>query len=323
MPLLITFSVISDAIESIPVNNGKPFTLTSGNLILEIASEKGQYIVSCNKELQINFARRYFAKLETNDLICFQNQFIIFKENADTEANKLFVCNFLKNGKNTFVYKLPEKIDMQIFSYLFKLTANHRTVKQIYIDCRATQYMNNQAVEDMLNLARKLKKRRIAVCFYEPNQKFISYLKLANIEKRIPLRYANDTAFANTIKTLCASDYVITKNGNDYVIQPGKVVCVGRANTSNHISLDDRYVSRTHALIVNISDRLYVIDCSSVNFTFVNKEKITPLCLYRLFAEDAISFGGNEKFRIEQRAPSGVSMNRGQNADLTFSIPNS
>jgi len=303
MPLLITFSAISDAIESIPVNNGKPFTLTSGNLILEIASEKGQYIVSCNQELQINFVRRYFAKLETDDLICFQKRFIIFKENADTGDNNLFVCNFLKNGKNTFVFKLPEKIYTPIFSFVFKIAAGHRTVKQLYIDCRATLYMNNQAVGDMLNLAGKLQERRIAVCFYEPNQKFLSYLKLANIEKLIPLRYSNGAAFDNTIKTLRASDYVITKNGNDYVIKSGKMLCVGRANASSHISLADRYVSRTHALIVNISDRLYVIDCSSVNHTFINEEKITPLCLYRLFAEDAISFGGNSNFRIEQRTP--------------------
>ena len=167
--------------------------------------------------------------------------------------------------------------------------------------------MNNQAIENMLNLARKLKERRIAVCFYDANQKFLSYLKLANIEKLIPLRYANDAAFANTIKTFCASDYVITKNGNDYVIKSGRVLCVGRANPSSHINLADRYVSRTHALIVNISDRLYVIDCCSGNFTFINEEKITPMCLYQLFAEDAISFGGNENFKIEQRAPSGVS----------------
>jgi hypothetical protein len=303
MPLLITLSVISDALESIPVNNGKPFTLTSGNLILEIAWENGQYFVSCNQELQINFARCYFAKLATDDLIFFQNRFIIFQENADTENNKLFVCNFLKNGKNTFFFKLPEKIYTPIFSSIFKVAACHRTVKQLYIDCRATQYMNNQSVEDMLNLARKLKERRIAVCFYEPCQKFLSYLKLANIEKLIPVKYSNEAAFDNTIKALRASDYVITQNGTDYVIQPEKVLCVGRANASSHISLADRYVSRTHALIVNISDRLYVIDCSSGNHTFINEDKITPLCLYRLFAEDAISFGGNENFRIEQRAP--------------------
>jgi hypothetical protein len=306
MPLLITFSVISDAIESVPVNNSNPFTLTSGNLILEIASEKGRYIVSCNKELQINFARRYFATLETDDLICFQNRFIIFKENVDTEHNKLFVCNFLKNGKNTFLFKLPDKIYTPIFSSVFKIAAKHRTVKQLYIDCRATQYMNNQAVEDMLNLTGKLQERRIAACFYEPSQKFLSYLKLANIEKLIPLRYANGAAFDNSIKSLRTSDYAINRNGDDYIIKAGMVLCVGRANASSHISLADRYVSRTHALIVNIFDRLYVIDCSSCNFTFINEEKITPLCLYRLFAEDAISFGGNENFKIEQRVPSGA-----------------
>jgi len=315
MPLLITFSALADAFESIPLRKSKPFVFTSGDLTLEIAWENGQYFVACNQEIQINFAKRYFAPLESDDLICFQNRFIIFKTDPADSANKLFVCNYLKNGKNTFLFKLPEKIDRPLFSCIFKMAADHRTVKQLYIDCRATLFMNSQAVEDMLTLAKKLKERRIAVCFYEPNQKFISYLKLANIEKLIPVKYSNGGPFDHTIKALRASVYVITQKGDQYIIQPGQVRCVGRTRSCSHICLNDRRVSRTHALIVNISDKLYVIDCCSGNYTFINEEKIVPLSLYQLFAEDTVSFGGDDHFRIEQKAPWRAL------ADSTFGVP--
>ncbi len=299
MPSIITFAFNSSAIESIPVDKDNPFALTISNLILEIAPENGCYIVSGNRELMINFQRRYFAKLETNDLIFFQDRIIIFKEETDTEDSRHFLCNFIQNDKNTFIFKLPEVISAKLFSSIFKIAANHPTDKQLYIDCRATQYMNSQSVENMLNFVKKLKTKRVSVCFYKPSQKFLSYLKLANIENLTPIKYTTDDALDSLIKKFSNANYLVTKEGNGRVIKQGEVICVGRVRENSHICLSDRYVSRTHAMIVNISKMLYVIDCCSSNFTFLNREKITPFCLYQLFTGDVISFGGNEIFKIE------------------------
>lgn len=301
MPLLINFTVVASHVKWIPLFSDTPFILIQESLILEIACKKGHYLVSSNTEIQINCIKRYFARLKDGDLIFFQNQFILFKQHTNTGPDHPPVGNWVTGGINTFFYKLPQMVDASFFTALLERAESHPAVDQIDIDCGNMQYMNNQAVAEMLDMISQLEAWRIRVSFHNPGHKFKSYLKLANIENKIPIRYPNATPMHSPIEALRACDFFITRNHQEYIIQSGMVCCVGRSPTNSHIYIADRYVSRIHALIVNIHPTLYLIDCCSGNHTFINAQKIKPLCVYRLFAEDLLSFGGGANFQVTQK----------------------
>lgn len=66
------------------------------------------------------------------------------------------------------------------------------------------------------------------------------------------------------------------------------VTMIGRRLT-NHLVIDDRRVSRSHAQIRMINNQYFLVDMNSTGGTFVNGQKIQQTIL---FANDQISFSG-------------------------------
>jgi pSer/pThr/pTyr-binding forkhead associated (FHA) protein len=91
----------------------------------------------------------------------------------------------------------------------------------------------------------------------------------------------------------------IRKPGTTYIVFQGNRVpivhrlTIGRDPKSS-ISLDDKLVSREHAVIQKIKDDFYIQDLRSTNGTFVNGSKIPPGDYVRLRLSDTILIGRTE-----------------------------
>jgi len=70
-------------------------------------------------------------------------------------------------------------------------------------------------------------------------------------------------------------------------------ITVGREK-GNNIVLDDKLVSRKHALIQKIKDAYFIKDLNSTNGTYVNNERIPEDKYIKLNKDDVIKFGRTE-----------------------------
>lgn len=305
MPSLKNFSLYESSIKTINFNT-TPYSLSSDNVIVEIDSENRKYVVSSNVEMMVNADKSYFSHIETNDLICFNDEFIVFNEfNEETgHADNVFLGNV---KKNILVFRLPKKISKGPFSEIFKVAEHYPGPKKIYIDCSSTLFMDSKSVSGMMELIEKSEYKENSICFYKPSYKFLTYLKLANIEKNVPVKESGETFIDHFIdkkqfadKKQMKNNYVITDKADNYVAAPENVISVGRLNNTCDIVLSDENISRIHALIINIHNSLYVIDCHSTNFTYINGWKIPPYRLNQLKVNDTIVFGRNACFNIKQ-----------------------
>ena len=74
---------------------------------------------------------------------------------------------------------------------------------------------------------------------------------------------------------------------------------VGR-NSDNDIVVDDKMVSRYHAVIQKIKEEFYIKDLDSANGTFVNRKKVPPQKYVLLKKGEKIVVGKSElAFRIK------------------------
>ena len=91
----------------------------------------------------------------------------------------------------------------------------------------------------------------------------------------------------------------IRKPGTTYIVFQGNRVpivhrlTIGR-DTKNSITLDDKLVSREHAVIQKIREDFYIQDQHSTNGTIVNGSKIPPGKYFRLRLSDTILIGRTE-----------------------------
>jgi pSer/pThr/pTyr-binding forkhead associated (FHA) protein len=89
------------------------------------------------------------------------------------------------------------------------------------------------------------------------------------------------------------------KPGTTYIVFQGNKVpivhrlTIGR-DAKNSITLDDKLVSREHAVIQKIKDDFYIQDLHSTNGTHVNGTKIPPGDYVRLNLSDTILIGRTE-----------------------------
>ena len=89
------------------------------------------------------------------------------------------------------------------------------------------------------------------------------------------------------------------KPGTTYIVFQGNRIpiahrlTIGR-NPKSSITLEDKLVSREHAVIQKIKDDFYVQDLHSTNGTFVNGTKIPPGDYVRLRLSDTILIGRTE-----------------------------
>lgn len=89
------------------------------------------------------------------------------------------------------------------------------------------------------------------------------------------------------------------KPGTTYIVFQGNKVPIARRLTigrdaNSSITLEDKLVSREHAVIQKIKDDFYIQDLHSTNGTYVNGKRIPPGDYIRLRLSDAILIGRTE-----------------------------
>jgi len=91
----------------------------------------------------------------------------------------------------------------------------------------------------------------------------------------------------------------IRSPGTTYIVFQGKRVpfvsnlTIGR-DPSNSVNLDDKLVSRKHAMIKKIKGVFFIRDLGSTNGTFVNGKQIPPEKYVCLQSNDKITIGRTE-----------------------------
>ena len=87
--------------------------------------------------------------------------------------------------------------------------------------------------------------------------------------------------------------------GTTYIVFQGRQVpLVGRIrlgrDKANDIILDDKLVSRRHAVIQKIKDEYFLEDLGSTNGTLVNGQRVPPRSYVRLAMTDTVVIGRTE-----------------------------
>lgn len=87
--------------------------------------------------------------------------------------------------------------------------------------------------------------------------------------------------------------FVMTSLDGDFVyeLKEGEVV-IGREHEMSDYLVSRPYVSRQHAKLIKVKNKIYIENLSGTNFTFVNNERIVERTELKL--DDEIGFGGNE-----------------------------
>lgn len=87
--------------------------------------------------------------------------------------------------------------------------------------------------------------------------------------------------------------FVMTSLEGDFVyeLKEGEVV-IGREHEMSDYLVSKPYVSRQHAKLIKVKNKIYIENLSGTNFTFVNNERIVERTELKL--NDEIGLGGNE-----------------------------
>lgn len=306
MPSLKKFSLFESELSTSNFN-AVPYSISYDDILIEIDKENHEHIISANIELMVNAEKCYYSQVRTNDLISFNNEFIIYCLESSHNGNSPFLGKIKTGREKILIFKLPRKISKRVYIDIIKNIDKYPQERNIYIECGLTQYMDSESINSMIKLIRKTEQERRSLFFYNPGDKFTSYLQLANIINMVPVKASDNNEIDNFIKSRALSlyeqsqnRYVVTDNFTNYIVEPETVISIGRLNNSCDICLTDERVSRIHALIVNTANSLYVIDCLSTNFTYINGWKAAPYCLNKLKVNDIVVFGKNMHFKIKQ-----------------------
>lgn len=312
MPVMITlkrFSLFVTNVDTLTFED-LPVDLSFDNYQFNIRYEKPKFFINSNRQFFINSDKCFFSEIIPGDLVNFNNEFIFFAASTGLAGNNVFVGKIQLTGidDKLLIFRLSRKNAGKDYTEIAEIMNRLPDAGIIYVDVSAAQFMDSHAIQSMMALIQQTKDAKRSLFFYKPSQKFITYLKLANIEKKVPIMSSPNRHIDQFIEKRAASaqhrsdatHYSISDQLNSLTIQPETVLSVGRLNTSCGLLLSDSQISRVHVLFVNTDARLYLIDCHSTNFSFINGVKVTPYCLNPLKNEDTVTFGQNSHFTIKQ-----------------------
>ena len=275
-----------------------------------IRYDKPKFSISSNRQFFINSHKCAFAEIKPGDLVNFDHEFILFAGTTGLTGNNVFVGKIQITGidDKLLIFRLSRKNAGKDYSDITEIMMHLPDAGKIFVDVSATQFMDSHAIQSMMTLIQQAMDAKRSLFFYKPSQKFITYLKLANIEKMVPLRSSPNQFIdqfiekrtASTQNRSGATHFSISDHLNSFTVLPETVLSAGRLNTSCGLLLSDSQISRVHVLFVNTGANLYLIDCNSTNFSYINGVKVTPYCLNPLKDEDTVGFGQNSHFTIKQ-----------------------
>jgi anti-anti-sigma regulatory factor len=287
-----------------------PAVLSFDNYRFSIHHESNGIIISCTHPFLINNRECTHTEFSQGDLIKFDHEFILFDNTHHSVGYNVFVGKIRipdADGK-LLIFKLQRKNTGKDFNEISDIAARVPDAGKIFVDTSATQFMDSDAIQSMMTLIQQLGKEKRSIVFYKPSQKFISYLKLANIEKKAPVlpfsnRYIDqfiENSAAGRQNVSGAVHFSLSDGHKQFTMLPETVFPVGRMNTICGLSLSDSQISRIHVLFINTDARIYLIDCSSTNFSYINGRKVTPYCLESLKDNDTVTFGQASHFTIQR-----------------------
>lgn len=83
-----------------------------------------------------------------------------------------------------------------------------------------------------------------------------------------------------------------TKESHIFKLDEAKII--GRLKNSVDLFIEDESVSRKHALILAIDDKVYIKDLESKNKTYINEKEIDPSILHEIYNSDSVTFANKE-----------------------------
>jgi len=312
MPVMITlkhFSLFATKVDVMTYED-LPVDMSFDDYQFNIRNEEPKFFINCNRQFFINNHKCFFAEIMPGDLVNFDNEFILVAGTTNLTDNNVFVGKIQIAGidDKLLIFKLSRKNAGKNYTDITEIMMRLPEAGKIFVDVSATQFMDSYAIQSMMALIQQAGDAKRSLFFYKPSQKFITYLKLANIEKMVPLRSSPNRHIDQFIEKRASSEqrhsaathYSISDKLNSFTVLPETVLSVGRLNTSYGFLLSDSQISRVHVLFINTDARLYLIDCNSTNFSYINGVKITPYCLKPLKNDDKVAFGQNSHFTIKQ-----------------------
>lgn len=307
MPSLKTFSLFESKLNTINIESF-PYHLTSQGASIIIEQEGKRYSISSEAEIMVNNQKCHRSPIHSSDLIRSIDDFIIFYEDNSYIRTSTLIGKIRLHGNRYHIFKLPKKSSQRPFGEIHTYLSKHTDAENVYIDVSAIQYMDSDAIGEMIELIKSMKRQKRMLHFYHPSYKFLTYLKLANIEKIVSLASTPDPAIEAFIteresglsRGSSASRYILTDNRYHYFIDAETVISVGRLNNTCDICLEDERVSRIHALLLNSNHFPFIIDCRSTNHTFVNGWQLSPYRLTSLKVNDIIAFGQKTHYKVKQ-----------------------
>jgi anti-anti-sigma regulatory factor len=312
MPVMITlkhFSLFATNVDVL-IFEDLPVDMSFDDYQFNLCYEKPRFFISSSRQFFINSHKCSFSGIIPGDLVVFDHDFILFDGTTDLTGNNVFVGKIQITGieDKLLIFKLSGKNARKDYADITEIMMHLSEAGKIFVDVSATQFMDSDAIQSMMALIQQARDAKRSLFFYKPSQKFITYLKLTNIEKMVPLMLSPNQHIDQFIKKRAASSqhhsgathFSISDHLNNFTVLPETVLSVGRLNTHCGILLSDSQISRVHALFINTDARLYLIDCNSTNLSYINGLKVTPYRLNPLKNKDTVAFGQNSHFSIQQ-----------------------
>jgi anti-anti-sigma regulatory factor len=312
MPVMITFKHFSLFATNVDVLIFKefPVDMSFDDYQFIIRCEKSKFVISSSRQFFINSHKCFFSEIIPGDLVNFDNEFVLFTGTTGLTTNNVFVGKVQIAGidDKLLIFRLSRKNAAKDYTDITEIMSRLPDAGKIFVDASAAQFMDSHAIQSMLALIQQAKDEKRLLFFYKPSQKFITYLKLANIENLVPIVTTPNRHIDQFIEKRSASAqhhssatlFSISNQINSFTVLPETVFSVGRLNTSCGLLLSDSQISRVHVLFINTDSSLYLIDCNSTNFSFINGSKVIPYCLNRLKNNDSVTFGRNSHYTIKQ-----------------------
>ena len=101
-----------------------------------------------------------------------------------------------------------------------------------------------------------------------------------------------DSNLGKRLEKIKKSETMYIKSGGEH-IPIASTINIGRDKT-NEVYIDDKMVSRKHAMIQKIKNAYFIKDLGSTNGTYVNEKQIPEAKYIRLQINDVIRIGRTE-----------------------------
>ena len=295
-----TFALDSTSIRFIPCKE-LPCRLFDHNAtIIELDEQDNQNMVASNQKILINNREVYFSSIDTHDVIVYKKTIFVIINTINYNHNFFFIGCIAYKNLTSLLFAAPKRIDNSFFKELLQVLSDNN-LKQIIINCKDVFYMDGDAISALIELIDKADNCHCSLLFYSSSSKFISYLTLSNIGKKIT-RIEKDEAIETAMDASVHMDtpipFVLKNSMTTYPVRHDIVNYVGRIENLCNVLLKTPLVSRLHSAIFRINNCVYLIDCGSTNGTYINDKKTTPFTLQALKLNDKIFFGSDMAFML-------------------------